>query len=317
MKKVRDNIYQLTIPLPKSPLVATTDHLIMGQNGERNLLIDTAFDLEVSRESLLSQLAELKVDLDNTDIFITHMHYDHSGLIYEVQRESNQVFMSKVDGDLLQGAAGVKFDTWKASTNDWLGIPDESALPPNDLRSERFHLTKVEVGEVLKYGGYELVVVDLAGHTPGQIGLWEQEQKFLFAGDHVLNRVTPNISTWDLQTDYLRVYMENLLKVSKLDLEVMYTGHFGPVTEPKKRPLEIITHHEERLEVIFELVTGKKQTPYEIASQIKWVGGQDLSALGAQQTWFASTEVMAHLQYLYFHNRVKREVEGTNVYYYR
>lgn len=316
MKKIRDSIYQLAVPLPNSPLVETMDYLIIGKEDERNLLIDTAFDTDISRESLLSQLKELNIDLDNTDIFITHLHYDHSGLIYDVQRKNNRVFMSKTDKNLLQGTLGKTFGEWKASTNNWLGIPDQFALPPNNLRADRFNLTEIAVGETLTYGGYEFTVVDLAGHTPGQVGLWEKQEKFLFAGDHVLNHVTPNISTWDLENDYLQIYMDNLLKVSRLDIDVMYTGHFGAVINPQERPLDIIAHHNERIESIFELVTTKKQTPYEIASKIKWVGGKELSTLDQAQIWFASTEVMAHLQYLYFHNRIKRDIEDTKVYYY-
>ena len=37
-------------------------------------------------------LAELSIDLDRTDIFITHLHADHFGLVNKLARDSNSHF---------------------------------------------------------------------------------------------------------------------------------------------------------------------------------------------------------------------------------
>jgi glyoxylase-like metal-dependent hydrolase (beta-lactamase superfamily II) len=67
-------------------------------------------------------------------------------------------------------------------------------------------ITVLREGDRLKVGEYNLEVVDLPGHTPGQIGLWEADKGYLFSGDHILSDISPNISAWDLEVDYLDVY---------------------------------------------------------------------------------------------------------------
>ena len=323
MKKVRDNIYQLPVPLPNSPLVATTDHLILGQPGERHLLIDTAFDLPSCQEHLLSQLAQFDLDFSQLDVFITHLHADHAGLMPLFKNQHNQIFMSGLDYELLLNGSRPEGVQQMVRSNDSLGIPPERRLRGRPFAkknpTDRYNIpiTRVKPGEKLYYGGYELEVVDLAGHTPAQVGLFARQEKFMFVGDHILNRVTPNISTWDLETDYLQVYLDNLAKFATIDVEVLYTGHFQAVTAPQQRAAEIIQHHHERLAQILALVTAAKQTAFELATQMRWLGGQHILDLGPQQVWFASTEVMAHLQNLAAHGKIKAEIVAGTVYYTR
>ena len=52
----------------------------------------------------------------------------------------------------------------------------------------RFPFTDVRPGERLRYGGYTLEVVDLAGHTPHQIGLADRQHRWLFLGDTLSKR---------------------------------------------------------------------------------------------------------------------------------
>jgi glyoxylase-like metal-dependent hydrolase (beta-lactamase superfamily II) len=41
----------------------------------------------------------------------------------------------------------------------------------------------VEEGDVIDLGDRTLTVLHLPGHTPGEIGLWEEATRTLFAGD--------------------------------------------------------------------------------------------------------------------------------------
>ena len=77
MKAVHSDIYRLEIPLPGNPLRAVNSYVIKG--GERNLIIDTGMNREECREAIDAGLRELGIDLEITDLFITHMHADHPG----------------------------------------------------------------------------------------------------------------------------------------------------------------------------------------------------------------------------------------------
>ena len=73
--QVAPNLYRIPVPLPGNPLRNLNAYLI---RGDRNLLVDTGFRQEECRTALKAGLAELGVDMADTDIFLTHLHSDHS-----------------------------------------------------------------------------------------------------------------------------------------------------------------------------------------------------------------------------------------------
>ena len=73
------------MPLPNNPLKALNAYLIKGR--DRNLLVDTGFNREECRRALLGGLRLLDAPLDQTDIFITHLHVDHSGALVEIHKK--------------------------------------------------------------------------------------------------------------------------------------------------------------------------------------------------------------------------------------
>ena len=83
--KIAENLWQLDIPLIGNPLKNLNSYLFLG--GERNLLVDTGFRADYCREAMDAQLKELKVDMDRTDIFLTHQHSDHCGLAVDLIRK--------------------------------------------------------------------------------------------------------------------------------------------------------------------------------------------------------------------------------------
>ena len=91
-------IYRIEIPLPKSPLKALNAYLLKSK--ERFLLIDTGWNREECLSSMLSGLEELKVDLNKTDFFITHLHADHIGLVGELIRKTNRIYFGEVDASI-------------------------------------------------------------------------------------------------------------------------------------------------------------------------------------------------------------------------
>jgi len=78
ISEVYPNIFKNEIPLPKNPLKAINSYIIVAKN--RNLIIDTGFNTTECLTELMKGLDELNIDLNKTDLLITHMHTDHSGL---------------------------------------------------------------------------------------------------------------------------------------------------------------------------------------------------------------------------------------------
>jgi glyoxylase-like metal-dependent hydrolase (beta-lactamase superfamily II) len=100
--QVLPGIYRIEIPLPNNPLKATNAYIIRGE--KRNLLVDTGFNTEVSRQAMDRGLQELGVKMENTDLFITHLHSDHSGLVKHLAAPDTMVWMSEADGNVVEAS---------------------------------------------------------------------------------------------------------------------------------------------------------------------------------------------------------------------
>jgi glyoxylase-like metal-dependent hydrolase (beta-lactamase superfamily II) len=77
--EVRPSIFRMEIPLPDNPLKAINSYVIKGE--DHFLMIDTGMNRPECMEVMQASLRELRVDLEKTDFFVTHVHADHFGLI--------------------------------------------------------------------------------------------------------------------------------------------------------------------------------------------------------------------------------------------
>ena len=107
-EEIMTNLYRIQISLPNSPLRMLNSYVIKGE--VRNILIDTGFNLIECRESLMSELHELGVDMADTDILLTHLHADHTGLVPEIYVPGSRVFISRQEIPWLYGQT--RRDLW-------------------------------------------------------------------------------------------------------------------------------------------------------------------------------------------------------------
>jgi len=94
-----EGIYRIPVCLPGNPLKELNSYLI--HDSHRSLLIDTGFRIPECREALLAGLAELGEDPAGVDIFLTHLHADHSGLSTELAGKDRRVIISETEGRML------------------------------------------------------------------------------------------------------------------------------------------------------------------------------------------------------------------------
>ena len=319
--EVYKNIYKIPVFLPGSPLKELNAFLIRGE--DRSLLVDTGFCAEESRRSLFEGLNELSVDINKTDIFLTHFHADHAGLIDVLKNENNTVYISEAD------KRGIAHEL---NEDFWIYVKNQSMLigfPPGGILDYKDHPAYInrakkavpchflKGGDEISYGGYEFSVLDLKGHTPGHLGLYERNDCLLFSGDHILNKITPNICCWDFDNDYLGSFLSNLKKVKNLEINKLFSGHRAFVEDPNKRIDELLAHHARRLDYARQILRNKPSTAFECACLIKWdyMGGY-FPDFPVEQKWFAASEMLAHLQMLYFSGEVNRELSGDGFFVY-
>jgi hypothetical protein len=99
----------------------------------------------------------------------------------------------------------------------------------------------VEEGDVLDLGDRRFSVLHLPGHTPGEIGLWDEETQTLFPGDCVYES---GILLDELPESSIPDYVRSMERLRDLPVRAVHGGHdesFG-----RERLLELVDAYVER-----------------------------------------------------------------------
>lgn len=323
VKEIQDNIYVIEVPLPNNPLRLLNSYFVRGT--KRSLLIDTGFNSDVCYEALSSGLEEIGADMSKTDIFLTHLHADHSGLSGRIASETSTIYISAVDKVRLE--ALIEPGTWDLTDRRYsaLGFSDQELKDNRKvspiLKYAPEHgttFTAIDDGFTLDLGNYILKAVATPGHTPGHMCLYEERSRILFSGDHVLFGITPNIASWMGVEDSLGNYMESLEKIRKYDVETTLSAHRSPTGDFYTRIDELISHHMVRIEEAFDVVKREPGlTPYEIAARMTWsIRAEGWWDFPLAQKWFAVSEATSHLDYLEIRGRIKNQWDEKGQYRY-
>ncbi len=310
VEEVIEGIFRIPVPLPRNPLKATNCYVI---KGDSNLIIDTGFDRDDCWEALQAGLVELELDMERTDLFLTHLHADHVGLSRRLNRDGMLVFFNEPDA------------TWFRKDEIWpnmIKFLELNGFPKGELsqvldkhpgykytgdRHQDF--TFVYDGDEIELGKFTFKVVHTPGHTAGHMCLYDQERKLLIAGDHILGDITPNIWLYSFESDPLGDYLFSLEKVAGLELDVILPGHRTIITEPQKRLKELKDFYLERIDEVWRILKEGPLTGYEVASRMRWdIRADNFDAFPTMQKWFATGEALANINYLAERDELEIEV---------
>jgi len=322
IEHILPNIYRIEIPLPKNPLKALNSYLI--KDSQRNLLIDTGFNLEACRVAMDQALLELGIDMDGTDLFITHLHTDHSGLVQYLARPNSTVWMGKDDAELFE--ANMREGLFKQRASSLLfssgllldGVPNRPQEEAVTKYADRtiVPVSAVHEGDIFLRGGYTWQAISTPGHTAGHMCLYEAQHKILIAGDHILDKITPNIGLWTLKYDALGKYIPSLDKIAALDVELVLPGHRNLIADVRRRIEEIKQHHEHRLQDVLQALGKDKKTAAQVAKRMQWdLSYKHWDEFPLNQKMHAAAEAMAHLYHLVVSGQLIMSEEKGIVYF--
>lgn len=304
-------IHQIQIPLPNNPLKILNSYWIepseKGNSSRRSLLIDTGFNHPEALSAVESSLEVLGADREHMDLLATHLHSDHSGQLSLLRRENSLCFASVIDGQLINQMTEESYWTKFQKLYTLLGLdadqigykehPGYKYCPKTPIQFS--YLTD---GDRLSYGRFEFKVVEVPGHTPGQIVLFEETEGILISADHILDQITPNISFWGYEHgDSLGIYFKSLEKVRSLNAKIALPSHRNIIEDVNGRIDQLIAHHEERLDEVRQILKKSKTalSARAVAKEMHWeVRVKDFDSFPSPQKWFASAEAMAHLVHL-------------------
>ncbi len=299
-------IFQIYVPLPDNPLKNLNCYVLQSQN--EWLIIDTGFNRPECKSALEHGMQELGIDIENTSLFLTHLHSDHTGLVYELTKNKKcTIYMGKIDYDyFVETTIG---DTWIKTEQKFEqeGFPKEYTTALRNTNPARsfapsgvFDAVTLQDGDIITIGDCTLQAILVPGHTPGQMCLYIQHEKILFTADHILFDITPNITSWLGVKNSLGDYIQSLYKIKKIPVQLALPAHRKNNINIYDRIEQILIHHKMRLYDTIDILSKKQPlTAYEIASFMKWsMRGKCWEDFPITQRWFAVGETMAHLDYL-------------------
>jgi glyoxylase-like metal-dependent hydrolase (beta-lactamase superfamily II) len=234
-------------------------------------------------------------------IILSHYHPDHYGFAGGLQEITGaEVSMTKIDHETALEFAKDYRDNKLQENYLNCGIPEKVVNDMTENESSFNQLVSphpvvnsyIKAGDKLQLGRYEYEVLDAPGHSDGLVCLFNKEESVLFSTDHILPKITPNISYHFYgDNNPLKSYIESLREYKKLEAEYVIPSHGKPFTNANKRIDEILAHHDERLEKIIDSL----RAPSTVFDICHLLFGEKLTS---HELRFAIGETISHLEYL-------------------
>ena len=296
------HIYQ--IPLHEFPGLVGNIYLVI--HGKYRVMIDTGSGFGDSNQEIEKGLEEVS-NLRREDcslrslshIFISHGHIDHfGGLPYVRDRTEAKVCIHELDRRIVSNhlerlsLAAHRLEEFLIEA----GVNPEQRLRQIEMykitkslfRSINVDLTYESLG--MRLGSFKFIHVP--GHCAGHVMI--RLHDILFSGDHILEKTSPHQAPEQITLSTgLDTYLRSLEKTRPLSKKVKLTlgGHENPIYDLGKRIDEIRAVHQQRLQMVLEILNK----PHTIADISKYLFGK----VEGYTILLALEEAGAHVEYLY------------------
>jgi len=320
MQEVYQNIFMEALPLPNNPLKSLNLFIIKGD--KRSMIIDCGFNTEETREIMLNIFEKHGLDFENTILYLTHRHSDHVGLATFLRDKGLEVYISRVEGNAVNDPNHTWDATFKNAMLQGLG---EDNFKIEEHPGYKYALegmldyTEAGIGDTLSIGGYDFEIIDLSGHTPGMTGLYERKHQLLFCGDHILKKITPNITFWGFEWgDSLGTYLNNLDKVFEMEIAHLFSSHRELLADHRDRIDDLKRHHAKRLAEVKKALTLKEYSSVrDVTKHMHWdIRSRNFDEFPQSQKSFATGEAHAHLEHLRHKGEVDFIQKDEKLYYF-
>jgi len=327
MTEVTPGIYWIKLPIDAEGGPAHINaYLIRGDIGY--LLVDSGWNTDSSFGTMHNSLVKNGLGFEEiSQILITHVHPDHYGMAGRIKKLSGAtIAMHPIEKEFIEPRY-VHMEELLHQTDRMLvdnGVPRDDIVKLRDATVGLEHYivpTPPDItlrdGETVTTGEFTFRVIWTPGHSSGHLCLYEPEKKILLSGDHILPRITPNISVHPQSIENpLGRYIKSLQEMRQLDAELILPGHDQPFTGLQARIDEILQHHEQRNRDILATMGGQARTTYQIAREITWGDKSRWHDLPDFHRRMAIFETLAHLEMMAADSRIDK-LPGKGIIYYR
>lgn len=259
-----------------------------------------------------------------TKLIVTHAHPDHVGLAgWVVERFGCTLHMSQVE--YLQAAYHQHRGSPERKLAQRLffrrhGMDEEITeallgrgmdyLARVSILPASFH--RLSKGDEIAIGSRKFKVITGGGHALDQVMLYCEADNIFLSADQVLSKISPNVSVWAVEPEAnsLGEYLTSLAELADLLPEdvLVLPGHGVPFYGVKTRIKQLADHHEERCQLIANACRTSPKTSAELVPVVF-----HKHVLDAHQTGFAAGELIAHVNHMLAHGRLKSDVGADGV----
>ena len=277
-------VYRIPLPLPQDGLRAVNVYAVADAAGWT--VVDSGWAIDESRDLLEKALAALGSGFGDVRRFlITHAHRDHYTLASILRREyGTRVLLGageKPNLDVIAdpdrperepersrllrcGAADLVAEIGRSGP--WPRPVQEEWEAPDEWLADRAAIT---VGE--QAGTRTLTAVETPGHTRGHLVFADDTHGLLFAGDHVLPRITPSIGLQPTTVaSPLGQFLDSLRLVRNLPDADLLPAHGAIGGRVHARVDELLAHHDVRLAQSRDAVAAGNPTARDVARVLRW-----------------------------------------------
>lgn len=314
LSEVADGIFELRLPIPfEDGLV----NVFLFKDGDEADLLDCGMNSEESLESIHRAVEHVGARRVRK-LVVTHIHPDHYGAAGALAGEGRaDLYMHRLEVPLVNPRY-VELEQLVAEVRHYLivnGVPDDEAEVLSNSQRALSEVVKpadpavqLDGAEGMPMGRWSLHVEWTAGHSPGHICLFERTSALLFAGDHILPALSPNIGLHPQSTpDPLHDYLAGLRRMAALKPAQVFPAHGRPFTTVDERVEELTRHHQRRFDQILEIVDREEKSGWQVALEL-WGRRTNL-----YEKRLALQEGLAHLQALAVEGRVEKSVTPRSV----
>jgi glyoxylase-like metal-dependent hydrolase (beta-lactamase superfamily II) len=305
---VAPGVWATALPFP-SPLGHSFSYLV--ESGSGVVVVDLGWGGDEGWQRFLTGLERAGRSLDDVvGVVVTHVHPDHYGLAPRI-REHTGAWIAVHPGERPQLAVDAAAAQQRIQEMvEWLVRCGAPASEVEILSAESASLERdfprlvpdldLEDGVPVRDTNGSLVPVHTPGHTPGSTCFVDRGRGLVFTGDHVLPRVTPNVSkrpTSDV--DPLGDFADSLHRLAPFEdgAELLVLpGHEWGFRPLGPRLAEIDAHHHVRLDEMEAAVRAGAGTVWEVAQVVPWA--RPFEGLSPRARRSAIGETYSHLHRL-------------------
>ncbi|MCR5978622.1 MBL fold metallo-hydrolase [Gordonia jinghuaiqii] len=303
VEEVRPGLWSIPVPMGPNPLRYVLVYALALPDGGL-ALIDAGWPSDESWDALVAGIRSTGHDItDIASVSVTHLHPDHFGLVPRLlEHVDAQLRMHRDDARWLRHHSDAEVERQLAQARaelTQLGAPSDVAeeglvgfIRMPDGRTVDHELT----GDApLDIPGWDLRAIWTPGHTAGHLCFADDTAGIIFTGDHLLPRISPNISTSPMQPiSPLADYLLSLANTEKMRDHEALPAHEYRFRGLGNRVTGLINHHEDRLTEITETVAAHPDsTAWDITRSVTW--SRPFEDLDLTLSRLALRETDAHL----------------------